>query len=640
MTHSRGPGLGSRDYGHTDMDMRALVGAGLRRSIPIGASVAFIVGCVLRYYYILVAHHPRHHVISDVRNMLGTAEKLLMGQANGDPRDTIWPPGTAALLAAFERIDPTLGAGAWMLFAQSVCVPILVAHTTKLLFGSRSAWIALGIASLHFGFIHYGGFFLSEQFFQFAMALALWQTVAVLAYVERRTAPQARPLQRVTRRELVYLLLLGTGVGWGWMYAASLRPTAMPTGLFVAIALALWAWKSNRQRVLLLLAGGVFASVVALIPLADRCTRLDGEDRCLISNNITMNMVLGQAGEVRGVTFYDPSQPERKSGWAPPSLNHHGYRGSRTVDFSIYDEKAALAWLMERFWEAPGAFIVRSVGNAADLFGVKYWPHQYAPARDRLATVASQLFLGLVIAPSFVAWVLLCRRLRFRVAPAEIVWLAAPVALLLSAAATMGEPRYRTPMDGIFIALAAAMYGRSLGTRQLPTASWKVLRVGTVAAGGFTFALLILVVLSSHPLILVLKQPDAHRGLRMVQTERQEELDASDLSRVRKAGSAWDASGNHVFACEPHCAELIVSFLGTVRQSTLELSLDSNDSYQIAYYRNGTLLAHSSVPQRRRKSMRIERLRVPKAARDEFDAIGVLPLHGDGRYSLGHVRTF
>jgi hypothetical protein len=40
----------------------------------------------------------------------------------------------------------------------------------------------------------------------------------------------------------------------------------------------------------------------------------------------------------------------------------------------------------------------------------------------------------------------------------------------------------------------------------------------------------------------------------------------------------------------------------------------------------------------RGQGLRVSMLTVPEGAHSGFDAVGVLPLHGDGRYSLGHLR--
>lgn len=610
----------------------------MRRKLQLAAIAAFVIGVVARYQYILVEHHPRHHVISDVRNMLVTAGKMLAGDVPFDAKDTIWPPGTSAVVAGLLRVDPSLGFGAWLMLLQSVAVPIIVAHTALLLFGPAAGWVALAAASLHFGLIHYGGFFLSEQFFQFAVALALWLTVVGLddGWRRTRTDPGSPP----TRRDWVRASLMGCCAGLGWMYATSFRPTALPLAAVMVITVGVFAWKARCSRIAAFLAGGIFVGFVTLHPLADRCTRLDGEDRCLVSNNITMNMVLGQAGEVRGVTFRDPEQPERTSGWSPPSLGLHGYSGSHTVPFTIYDEGAAIGWLWERFTDAPGGFMTRAIGNALDLSSTTYWPRQYATLSSRFATVAGQVFNLLVLAPAVVAWVLLLGRARRRVSPQLLVVLTAPVALLLSAAATMGEARYRTPLDGVFIALAAALYAGAIGSRvpQPQAAPWW--RAGVWVSGVVGAAALLAILLISHPLSLVLAKPEADNRVHALQDGPRIEVLASSLSEVRKAKSKWNAKGNYVFECLPECPELHLSFEDVTKgKRRLELSLDSNDAYQIAFYRSGRLLSHHHVAASRKEALRVERMDVPQAARDGFDAVGVLPLYGDGRYSVGHVRV-
>src|SRR5262249_14393846 len=155
----------------------------------------------------------------------------------------------------------------------------------------RAGKIALALASVHFGFIHYGGFVLSEQLFQFAVSLAVWLSVLAV-----RAGELEAPGPRARRRRLVW----GAAAGAGWALATSVRPNALPIALLVALALLGHWLRRGERRYLPLLAGAGLGLLLGLAPLAERCTRLS-HAFCPVSNNVAMNMVLGQAGEYSGI---------------------------------------------------------------------------------------------------------------------------------------------------------------------------------------------------------------------------------------------------------------------------------------------------------------------------------------------------
>jgi hypothetical protein len=82
----------------------------------------------------------------------------------------------------------------------------------------------------------------------------------------------------------------------------------------------------------------------------------------------------------------------------------------------------------------------------------------------------------------------------------------------------------------------------------------------------------------------------------------------------------------------------LLEFDGVTEGRSLELSTDTNDWYEVTFYRRGSALGRAQVERRTGShGMRTSTLRPPTAARSGYDAVGVLPLFGDGRYSLGHV---
>jgi hypothetical protein len=617
-----------------------LLGSRLRRLVTVDRSLAFIAalayagGVGARAAYVLFGHHPRHHAGSDARDLLDAANRLLEPGTAQTMGDTIWPPGTPALLALLTLADESLGGAAWVQFALSSLVPLLVAHVTLLAAGRRAALVALGLGSLHLGFIHYGGFFLSEQLFQFAVTLALATSVQALYLAE------SLPVAANRRRDRARIGAFGAAAGLCWALAASIRPNALPVAVLVGLALLVRFLRHDR-RLLFLVLGAAVAFVLALAPLADRCTALRGRF-CPVSNNIAMNMVLGQAGEFMGITFRDAKHPELTTGWVPPALLQHGYGKMKEVPFSIYETGPALTWFVERFFKAPGQFFVRALGNVLDLFRLEYWPDEYAPLGIRQATVLKQSFLLFVIAPALVSLLALARRIVRRplASAVPLFLLAVVVAVTLVAAGSLGEPRYRIPFDGVFICLAAASFVRTTpgtarfglrGSPHLPQLAF-VVTAGFVAALGVAA-----VVLVSHPSFSVAAKIAGDGRQPSAPTNRRE-VSASSYREPRQAGAAWDERGHFHFTCRPDCEELLLRLEERATPRSVELSVDHNDYYRLVYYRGRRPLAMTTVKQSSGKGLAVRRVDVPAQARGGFDALGVLPLHGDGRYALGHVR--
>jgi hypothetical protein len=417
-----------------------------------------------------------------------------------------------------------------------------------------------------------------------------------------------------------------------------LRPNALPVAALAAAALAYRWWRQHARRAPWLLVGGLLALVLGLAPLAARCTRLSGAF-CPVSNNLAMNMVLGQAGEVMGLNFKNPAHPELDTGWVPPALLQHGYTRMRDVRFSIYDTREAFGWFVQRFFSAPGAFLLRALGNALDLFRFEYWPDDPGGLNPRFVTVAKQVFFLGVLSPGLVAAVLAVRRLLCSRAASASLGLVAvlPPVLCWVAAFSLGEPRYRIPFDGVFILLAAALYARARpgARRYLVPERLRGVRPLLAAGGGLALAALVTIALVSHPSSgLAAKLAAAPPAI----AARTETRAPAELGALKRRGAEWNAPGSYVFHCSPACPELVVPFGNPVRARRVELALDHNDAYQVTYYAAGTPLARATLdPATRGSGLRLERIITPSGA-PSFDAIGVLPLYGDGRYSLGHVR--
>ncbi len=591
--------------------------------------LALVLGVVVRYRYVFELHAPQHRVTSDAHEVIALARKLADPSASQAIGDTIWPPGTGALLSPLLALDPSLGAAAWLQFFASTAVFLLVGYTAYVAAGARAGRVATFFAALHFGFVHYAGIFLSEQLFQLAVALALAVTLIALRMAEG----ESEGLHAGARRAG-----LGALVGLGWAVAAMIRPNALPVALLTGAALSVLALRRRCRWGLSVLAAALLVFVALLVPLAHRCSELSGRF-CVVSNNVAMNVALGQAGEVKGLEFRDAARPELTTAWVPPALLHHGYDSMGKVTRAIYDGPGLLEWVFERLKKEPGMFLVRAAGNALDLFRLEYWPDDFGRLPERAATVAKQAFLLLVVAPGLVAFARAGRRsLRSRGGSVlAFVLVALFGSVLVSAAVSMGEPRYRIPFDGVLILFAATMYTRSEADlfAQRPVARHAKVIIGVAAAVATTFALVVTCV--SHPSIRLAARSE--RAASFVDMARTELRPAREFERLIAVDSAWDGPGNYRFPCAATCAGLALGFGETRRAGVLEVTLDHNDAYDLRFLQRGREVGAVVISPGASRGMRRETLPVPESARQGFDQVVVFPLYGDGRYSLGSVRT-
>jgi hypothetical protein len=437
------------------------------------------------------------------------------------------------------------------------------------------------------------------------------------------------------------LWIAGAAVGCSWGLAALIRPNALPVAAVGAFALLVFSRNVVPSRAVWAALGAATAALLVLGAAANRCTATAAGHFCLVSNNVAMNVALGQAGPVYGLEFHDARHPERTTTWIAPSLVQHGYQGMLQVPASVYDSTGIWSWVADRFTQDPLGYAVRAVGNAFDLFNLAYWPDEYGRYSVRAAFVLRQAWTAAVLIPALFALFTLARRAfgRTPTRPVGIFVLGTLLGLLLSAALSLGESRYRIPFDGLLIGLASATYARMTGwhapgfipAEQLGARRW-ALWLPTLTA---SIALIIAMTHPSLNLGLLLPQ----RGAALPNRGRQDWATAADFAVPHAAGSAWNGPGTYVWKCSPDCGELQIRLGGRRRARQVHLSVDHNDRYRVLFYRSGELRAFTDIPPALNTPAGLQStvIDVPKPARTGFDAIGVQPLYGDGGYSIGHL---
>lgn len=603
--------------------------------------LAYGLGLVARWRYVLEVHHPRNYVYTDARQLAELAELLRDPAGHQQFLHTIWPPGMSAFLALNLIFDRTMGSAAVGQVIASALVPLLTARAARIAYGPRAGLVALTMASLHAGFIHYAGFFLSEQMCQLSVAVAVWTSVAALASGETRTSSDNRALVR----RILHAIAAGVASGLAWGIAFSFRPNALPVALLAAAWLALRWLRGRRWSACVTLAAGALAFSLVFAPLTHRCTKLVG-NFCPGSSNGMMNVALGHAPDVAGLHFR-PVSSDREGGldyWFPPARQAHGFQGTGEVDGSIFDNQRLLGWVGKQFKQDPAQFAIDSVGNVFDLFGSSYWPDDYGPLKKRTATVAKQCFFLIVLVPGMFAWgVDVVRKVRRRpTTDIETFFVACICGVLLVAGATMGEARYRIPFDTIFIILAARVFTirrEELGVPREPT----LVRGSSATTAGVLALAAILLVATAHPSLALAARLAPTSGPDRASAEIAGTMFLSQLESPREDGTRWDADGTyHHFPCKPDCPELRVDLQGTHHKKSLEVSADMNDRYEAAFYKRGRYVGRVAWgPFEGKDGLRTVRSAVPEeASRAGYDTIAVRPLYGDSKYAVGHVRLF
>jgi len=128
------------------------------------------------------------------------------------------------------------------------------------------------------------------------------------------------------------------------------------------------------------------------------------------------------------------------------------------------------------------------------------------------------------------------------------------------------------------------------------------------------------------------KEPSTHR---CAFSRAPSSVMLENLSNVAKEGSDWDYPTHQVFSE----AGIVVQLPDALSAPAVHLSLDNNDIIELRFLYEGKVQAKTECrPKPGIVGMTHHRVRVPdEAIASGYDSIAVIPLQGDGRYSLGHL---
>jgi hypothetical protein len=96
----------------------------------------------------------------------------------------------------------------------------------------------------------------------------------------------------------------------------------------------------------------------------------------------------------------------------------------------------------------------------------------------------------------------------------------------------------------------------------------------------------------------------------------------------------------HSFSCQPACSELRLLLRRVSVAARLRVNVERNDRYRVSFYHNGELIDFQdcALDTSGKEGTHVVELRVSDEARREgYDSIGIMPLYGDGHYTVGSV---
>lgn len=410
--------------------------------LSLGAILAYITGLVWRFYYIFIAHPATNYVYSDMKMYVDDTLRLLDPLYQPSIIDTLHPPGTHILFAILLKIYPSWDTVIVMQFILSAAIPLLLAAIGTQLYGRKVALLALAGASLYPAFISYAGFFLSENFYIF---FSLLSTLFLVKSLKSQITQDS----------------IGWGVLAGFMFGitAAFRSVIVPTLLLLCLFL-FFVWKKySYKNVLISLVTTGCMVIAVLIPLAVRCTSLNENRFCLVdSHAIGGGVLMGHYGET-GPFYFEDAKRNLYYMFGGPAAAQKGYTAEAHFPFGEYDGRESLAaawrWTKENPWES----LHLSIGNMYDLMGGTIpWPG--VDTNKRMLILSEQLFQILILFPAgyYIVKNFSTIRTTQPSALADILMIIPLVSMLILAFFTIAEPRYRIPIDGFLMILAARAY--------------------------------------------------------------------------------------------------------------------------------------------------------------------------------------
>ena len=408
------------------------------------SAIALYLGGVLwRVWYIFFFCPPTKFVYADMVLYIGRAKELLEPNFKMYPEFVTHPPAMIYLLSWMYRIDPSWMFATVVQFALSCLIPLMVGCLGWQTMGRRVGTLALGLASVYFPFIDYGGYFLSEVYVTPLFLLFL------ILFIRSMRAESGFGGFALMATAGVLLSLLG-----------SFKSYFLLCGAFLCVSYLLFGTRNSFSKRFSLSTVLAVSMLPGLVWMTNYCSSAAGEF-CVGAAKMGSDFLLGHYGRGGSFRWIDP-----KTGY----ISHFGTAGAEQrglwenydFQFSMADSHAnldqALVWVKAR----PLQAFIQSIEHLDNAFFATYaWPTIAHP--HFVMVLASQhLFIFFIFLPALfhLRDVGAGRGILGFMRTTEALLLAPILALLLAMMIGTGEVRYRVPFDSIFLLYAAALYLR------------------------------------------------------------------------------------------------------------------------------------------------------------------------------------
>jgi hypothetical protein len=393
-----------------------------------------------RLIYILVIHPATQHIYSDMQGYVDRALRSAAGVPE-NIADTLYPPGTSMFFGVLYRIDPSWALAAIAQWLIALGVMALIWQMARRLYGNGAAVAALVLATSYFPFTHYAALFLAENVFTFLSLLSFYC------------------LLRAGQAAGIAALRWALAAGIALALAAAFKNTIVLPAICTAVVWLVFAKKYGGHGGWPMAFGVVIGFSLLIVPLSQRCTRLNEGRFCLVSNNLAMNVLMGHYGETGEFRWHDRPRGITMYFTAVESATR-GYTASADFDFGPYDSTLNLRVASDWISLHPAAALRLSLENVGTLFGRQtFWPAAVYRGVD-IGAWSQKFFDALILFPALIVFARRAPAMLRRKQDSLPEWLTlAPIiGVAASVFLSIAEVRFRVPFDGLLIVAAAPLY--------------------------------------------------------------------------------------------------------------------------------------------------------------------------------------
>lgn len=384
---------------------------------PIGYILVFLLG--LKTLYFLLYIPPNDQIVSDARLYVKGAFNIINNAST--EQDAVFPPLTRYFLAMLFELDQTRTLAGYLQYIALSASIFGVALGGYLTFGKSGFYLGLLLGIFNPYPWHYASFFLSEP----PAFILINISLLLLAFINRYH-------DDYKGLSFCFYILIGIFLGLACIGRTQLIPGVFAFGLF-GLHRKDWLHKGAI----------LIPCILFIIWATSDCNKLSNSSPCFISRNTAINLPF-ITGRYHGAIYKDAK-------WIPSSTSA-AYSPNAIIakiPFSQFDSHNILIWSFIEAAEAPTSVLSQFYKNAKAFLSSSMWitskKHLHL-FQDKLgAAFVIFIFLPFIFM-SFVNLKNPCLPVRFCAIMA--------VCTFITIIFTLGDPRYRMPLESLLIFLA------------------------------------------------------------------------------------------------------------------------------------------------------------------------------------------